>query len=210
MQLSALAEAEEFREVRLRGGEKTLFREINKANGLRFPIKVDIALHTHKRNLIIQAELGGVEFPAHEQYVKHRKQYQQDKIIIFSQVHRLIRCVIDCQIHLEDAVAARYALELSRSFAAQVWENSPYQMKQIPSIGPVAIRKLASGGINSIEALETAEAHHIEMLLSKNPPFGTKLLANLKDFPKLRVSVKMVGKVNPFSRVLGENHNSKF
>lgn len=192
--LSALAEAEEFREVRLRGGEKTLFREINKANGLRFPIKVDIALHTHKRNLIIQAELGGVEFPAHEQYVKHRKQYQQDKIIIFSQVHRLIRCVIDCQIHLEDAVAARYALELSRSFAAQVWENSPYQMKQIPSIGPVAIRKLASGGINSIEALETAEAHHIEMLLSKNPPFGTKLLANLKDFPKLRVSVKMVGK----------------
>lgn len=199
MKLSALAEAEEFREIRLRGGEKTLFREINKANGLRFPIKVDIALHTHKRSLIMQAELGGVEFPAHEQYVKHRKQYQQDKIIIFSQVHRLIRCVIDCQIHLEDAVTARHALELSRSFAAQVWDNSPYQMKQIPQIGPVAIRKLVVGGINSIEELETAEAHRIEMLLSKNPPFGTKLLARLKDFPKLRVSVRMMGKVNPFT-----------
>ena len=199
MKLSALAEAEEFREIRLRGGEKTLFREINKANGLRFPIKVDIALHTHKRSLIMQAELGGVEFPTHEQYVKHRKQYQQDKIIIFSQVHRLIRCVIDCQIHLEDAVAARHALELSRSFAAQVWDNSPYQMKQIPQIGPVAIRKLVIGGINSIEELETAEAHRIEMLLSKNPPFGTKLLARLKDFPKLRVSVRMMGKVNPFT-----------
>ncbi|MCJ1469660.1 Sec63 [Pseudocyphellaria aurata] len=192
--LSALAEAEEFREVRLRGGEKTLFREINKANGLRFPIKVDIALHSHKRNLIIQAELGGVEFPAHEQYVKHRKQYQQDKIIVFSQIHRLVRCVIDCQIHLEDAVAARHALELSRSFAAQVWDNSPYQMKQLPQIGPVAIRKLAIGGINSIEALEMAEAHRIETLVSKNPPFGTKLLASLKDFPKLRVSLKMISK----------------
>lgn len=204
MQLSALAEAEEFREIRLRGGEKTLFREINKANGLRFPIKVDIALHSHKRNLIIQAELGGVEFPSHAQYVKHRKQYQQDKIIIFSQIHRLIRCVIDCQIHLEDAMAVRHALELSRSFGAQVWDNSPYQMKQLPQIGPVAIRKLAVGGINSIEALEMAEAHRIETLVSKNPPFGTKLLASLKDFPKLRVSVKMMGKVNLFTLVLGK------
>lgn len=204
-----MAEAEEFREVRLRGGEKTLFREINKANGLRFPIKVDIALHKHKRNLIIQAELGGVDFPAHEQYVKHRKQYQQDKVVIFSQIHRLIRCVVDCQIHLEDATVVRHALELSRSFAAQVWDNSPYQMKQLPQIGPVAVRKLAVGGINSIEALEMADAHRIEMLVSKNPPFGTKLLACLKDFPKLRVSVKMMSKVNLFTLDLGESRGSK-
>ncbi len=68
-------------------------------------------------------------------------------------------------------------------------------MKQISQIGLVAIRKLAMGGINSIEALEATEPHRIEMLMSKNPPFGNKLLANLRDFPKLRVSVKMMGKV---------------
>ena len=62
-------------------------------------------------------------------------------------------------------------------------------------IGLVAIRKLTIGGINSIEALEAAEPHRIEMLMSKNPPFGNKLLASLRDFPKLRVSVKMIGKV---------------
>ena len=103
--------------------------------------------------------------------------------------------MIDCQIHLQDAVTVRCALELATSFGARVWDNSPYQMKQIAQIGPVAIRKLAMGGINSIEALEAAEPHRIEMLMSKNPPFGTKLLANLRDFPKLRVSVKMMGKV---------------
>lgn len=69
-------------------------------------------------------------------------------------------------------------------------------MKQIAQIGLVAIRKLTIGGINSIEALEGAEPHRIEMLMSKNPPFGSKLLANVKDFPKLRVSVKMMGKVS--------------
>lgn len=193
-----MVEAQEFHEIRLRGGEKRLYREINKGNGIRFPIKVDIALPSHKRSLIIQAELGGVEFPADEQFAKHRKQYQDDKIAIFSHIHRLIKCVIDCQIYLREGVSIRHALELLRSFSARVWDNSPFQMKQIPQIGLVAIRKLISGGISCIDSLEAAEPHKIEMLLSKNPPFGMKLLTNLKDFPKLRVSVKMIGKVEIF------------
>ncbi len=151
-------------------------------------------MHAHKRSLIVQSELGGVEFPIDEQYAKHKRQFNQDKTLIFDSIHRLIRCIIDCQIHLQDAVAVRNALELARSFGARVWDNSPLQMKQISQIGLVAIRKLAIGGINTIEALEAAEPHRIEMLLSKNPPFGNKMLANLKDFPKLRVSIKMMGK----------------
>ncbi|KAL2040972.1 hypothetical protein N7G274_006430 [Stereocaulon virgatum] len=192
--LSTIVQAEEFQGIRLRANEKKLYREINRANGIKFPIKVDLALHAHKRSLVIQAELGGVEYPTDEQYAKHKRQFNQDKAFIFDSIHRLIHCVIDCQIHLQDAVAVRHALELARSFGARVWDNSPYQMKQIPQIGLVAIRKLAVGGINSIEVLEATEPHRIEMLLSKNPPFGNKLLANLRDFPKLRVSIKMMGK----------------
>ncbi|KAL8679514.1 MAG: hypothetical protein Q9224_007027, partial [Gallowayella concinna] len=45
-----------------------------------------------------------------------------------------------------------------------------------------------------IESLEASEPHRIELLMSKNPPFGSRVLAALKDFPKLRVSVKMTGK----------------
>lgn len=192
--LSALSQADEFREIRLKGGEKGLYKELNKANGIKFPIKVDLALHAHKRSLLLQAELGGVEFPAQEQYAKHKRQYNQDKNIVFSHVNRLVRCVIDCHIHLQDAVTVRNALELARSLAARVWDNSPHQMKQLPGIGLVAIRKLAMGGINSIEALEAAEPHRLELLMSKNPPYGQKLLASTKDFPKLRVSVKLMGK----------------
>lgn len=68
-------------------------------------------------------------------------------------------------------------------------------MKQIDQIGVVAVRKLAAAGITSIEDLECAEAHQIEVVLSKNPPFGAKLLARLKEFPRLRVAVKMSKKV---------------
>ena len=171
-----------------------MYKEINRSSGIKFPIKVDLAMHAHKRSLIVQSELGGVEFPVDEQYSKHKRQFNQDKVLIFDSIHRLIRCIIDCQIHLQDAVAVRNALELARSFGARVWDNSPLQMKQVSQIGLVAIRKLSIGGINTIETLEAAEPHRIEMLLSKNPPFGNRMLANLKDFPKLRVSVKMMGK----------------
>ena len=191
-----LSQADEYREIRLKAAERSLYKEINKANGIKYPIKVDLALPAHKRSLLIQAELGGVEFPSDEQFGKHKRQYNQDKNVVFTHIHRLVRCIIDCQIHLKDAVSVRSAMELARSFAARVWDNSPHQMKQLPSIGLVAIRKLAMGGINSIEALEAAEPHRVETLLSKNPPFGQKLLASLKDFPKLRVSLKSVGKVN--------------
>jgi ATP-dependent DNA helicase HFM1/MER3 len=158
-------------------------------------MKVDIALPAHKISLLIQSELGAVEVPSGDQFQKHKQTFQQDKAVVMSHVNRLIRCIIDCQISLGDAVGVRNALELARSFGARVWDNSPLQMKQIEQIGIVAVRKLANAGINSIEALESTEASRIDMILSKNPPFGAKLLARLEDFPKLRVSVKLAGKV---------------
>lgn len=103
--------------------------------------------------------------------------------------------MIDCLIARKDSVATRNALELARSFGARVWDHSPLQMKQIEQIGVVAVRKLAAAGITNIEELEATEAPRIDMILSKNPPFGTKMLARLKEFPKLRVTMKVVATV---------------
>lgn len=196
-----ISKAEEFKEVRLKAGEKSLFKEFNRDQGIRYPIKVDIALPAHKVSLLLQSELGAIEFPSGNQFQKHKFSMQQDKNQVFCHVNRLVRCVIDCQIAREDSVSILNALELARSFGAKVWDHSPLQMKQIDQVGVVAVRKLAAAGITSMEELEAAEPHHIEMLLSKNPPFGTKLLARLKDFPKLRVNAKMIGKVTGKVRV---------
>lgn len=190
-----ISQAEEFRDIRLKSGEKSLYKEINRASSIRFPVKVDIAIPAHKISLIIQAELGAVDFPDGEQFQKHKFPFQQDKTFVFTHITRLIRCVIDSQICLEDSIATRNALELARSFGARVWDDSPLQMKQVDQIGIVAVRKLAGAGITSLEILEQTEAHQIDMILSKNPPFGVKLLSRLSDFPKLRVSVKMTGTV---------------
>lgn len=126
---------------------------------------------------------------------------------MFSHISRLIRCVIDCQICLEDSTAVANALELARSFGARVWDDSPLQMKQIEQIGIVAVRKLAAAGITSIEALSQTEAHQIDMILSRNPPFGVKVLGRLAEFPRLRVSVKMTGMVCFSCQYVGIAHH---
>ncbi|PYH94722.1 DEAD/DEAH box DNA helicase [Aspergillus ellipticus CBS 707.79] len=192
--LSVVSKAEEFREVRLKAGEKSLYKEINRSSEIRFPINVDIALAAHKISLLIQCELGAVDLPDGEQYQKHKFAVQQDKGFVFAHINRLIRCIIDCQVALEDSITLRNALELARSFGARVWDDSPLQMKQIEQVGVIAVRKLVSSGVTNIEALEICEPYQIDMTLSRNPPFGRKLLDRLVDFPKLRVSLKLIGK----------------
>lgn len=81
------------------------------------------------------------------------------------------------------------ALMLERSLGAKAWDESPLQMKQVENIGIVAVRKLVNAGVKSIEELESTDAHRIEAIVGRNPPFGLKVLAELKQFPKLRVSL---------------------
>lgn len=161
---------------------------------MRFPIKVDIALAAHKVSLLIQSELAGIDTVSMDQFAKYKMAFSQDRTSVFQHINRLIRCTIDCLIFREDGIGIRHALELARSFAAKVWDKSPMQMRQIETIGPAATRKLAAAGLRSIEILEEQEPHRLEMILSKNPPFGSKLLAKIADFPKLFVSLKMTGK----------------
>ncbi|KAL4972547.1 Sec63 Brl domain-containing protein [Aspergillus desertorum] len=192
--LAIISKAEEFREIRFRAGEKWLYKEINRSNDICYPINVDIALPAHKISLLIQSELGAVEFPSGEQFQKHKFTFQKEKSIVFAHVHRVIRCIIDYQVHLEDSVTVRNALELARGLAARVWDHSPLQMKQIGNINTAAVRKLVAYGIDSIETLEETEPPLIDIALSKNQAFALNLRKPLADFPKLRVSVKMTGK----------------
>ena len=190
-----MVQADEFGEIRLKTYEKKFFRDVNSNSGIKFPVKVDLAMDIHKRSLIIQSELGNIDLPMDEQFEKQRRQIQLDTNLIFHSVHRLVRCLVDIQIYFNDAIGARSALELERSLSARAWDNSPLTMRQIKTIGPVAVRKLALNDITSIESLEATEPERIDLLLSKNPPFGRKVLSYLKGFPKLRVSVRLMSKV---------------
>ncbi|ORY12866.1 Sec63 Brl domain-domain-containing protein [Clohesyomyces aquaticus] len=187
--LSALAQAAEFNELRFRAGEKSFYKTINQSPAIRFPIPVNLDRTPQKVSLILQSVLGGAETPSDDGSQKIKTQYTMEINLVFKHIHRLIRCIIDCQICLGDSVAVRNALMLERSLGARAWDDSALQMRQVSGIGPVAVRKFVNAGIRNMEELENTEAHRIQMIQGKNPPFGMKLLDQLKSFPKLRVSV---------------------
>lgn len=171
-----------------------MYKDINSSNMTRFPIKVHLDLPGHKVSLIIQAILGGRDMSSDKRFNSHHiRQFTIDKSFVFQHVRRLLRCLIDCQIHFQDAVSARAAMALARSVAAEAWDDMACQLAQIEQIGPVSVRKLAGAQIRTVEELESCEPHRIEMILSRNPPFGTTILNNLRDFPRLRVSLKAAG-----------------
>ena len=184
-----MSQATEFSKIRFRQGEKSLYKILNKSPSIRYPIPVNLDLPAHKVSLIIQSALGSADISWDGDMSKHKSQHHQDELIIFKSINSLIRCIIDCQICSGDSVSIHSALMLERSLGARAWDDSPLQMKQVPNIGIVAVRKLVNAGIRGIEDLEGTDARRIETIVGRNPPFGLKILDALKSFPKLRVSL---------------------
>ncbi|KAF2426590.1 P-loop containing nucleoside triphosphate hydrolase protein [Tothia fuscella] len=203
--LAALAQAVEFKDLRFTGVDKTVYKELNKSPSIRFPIPVNLDLPAHKVSLIIQSQLGGVDFPVDErQNATVGFQYAIDTSLVFQHVNRLIRCAVDILLCFDDSISLRNALMLCRSLGARCWDDSPLQLKQLEKIGIAAVRRLVNANIRSIEALESTDAQRIETILNRAPPFGLKVLDIAKAFPKLRVSMQVVGQP-----ILKAGHSAK-
>jgi ATP-dependent DNA helicase HFM1/MER3 len=172
----------------MRSNERSIFQEINNRKAIKFPIHV-----AHKVSVLLQVLLGGIDIRRDEKLSGKSFVLQQETATVMQHAERLVRCIIDCCIHKSDSISARNALDLARSLGARCWDDSPLQLQQIGKIGPVAVRRLVGAGISTIDDLEAAEPHKIEGTLTKNPPFGMSILAELKTFPKLRISLRMIG-----------------
>jgi ATP-dependent DNA helicase HFM1/MER3 len=136
-------------------------------------------------SLIVQIHLGGVDLPMDEEFNIIKRQFLSEKSIIFERMLRLIRCVVECKAHECDAVATCNALELLRSIVAGFWENTTLQLRQLPTIGPAAVRKLVQSNVKTVGQLVAMDSAAIERVMSRNPPFGKKILDLVAIFPRL-------------------------
>jgi ATP-dependent DNA helicase HFM1/MER3 len=165
-----------------------------------YPIKETVTQIHHKVSLVIQAHLGYVQYPESSGAAKMRRQLMMERKLIFERLNRLVRAVIDCKGYDRDSVGTKTALEFARALAAQSWEGRPTQLTQIPSIGPVGMRKLASKDIRTVLQLADKDYDELERLMSRQPPFGKSLQAQLDKFPRLAVEAVVVGhRVHPRS-----------
>lgn len=136
-----------------------------------------------------------MEYPAGEALQKYSNSLVQDKGFVFQHVHRLIRCLIDCLNETKDAVTLKNALAVARCLSAKCWENSPNQLRQLDGIGPATVKKFAMANIRTLFDLASTEAHRIDMIASRNPPFGANVLKELGNIPNFTITVTQITKV---------------
>ncbi|KAK4151587.1 hypothetical protein C8A00DRAFT_17036 [Chaetomidium leptoderma] len=190
--ITILSQASEFKEFRFRPAERQLFREMNQSPLIMYPVKEAVNQTGHKVSLIIQAHLGCVQYPDSREAAKVRRQLMVERKLVFDRLNRLVRAVIDCKGYDRDSVGTKTALELARALAAESWEGRATQLTQVPNIGPVGMRKLASKDIRTVLQLADKDYDEIERLMSRQPPFGRSLQTQLDKFPRLDVAAAVV------------------
>ncbi|KAK5658040.1 hypothetical protein OQA88_2595 [Cercophora sp. LCS_1] len=201
MLITSLAQASEFNDFRFRPAEKSLFREVNQSPLLLYPIKETINQTWHKVSLLVQAHLGHVQYADSGEAAKLRLQLLTEKKMIFERLQRLVRAVADCKGYERDSVSVKTALELMRALSAESWEGRPTQLTQVPNVGPVGMRKLASRGIRTVHEFADKHQDEIERIMSRQPPFGKKMKDELEKFPRLALDLAVTGhKSQPWDR----------
>lgn len=182
--------------MRLKANERAFYRLINESPFIRYPVKGLVTETWQKVSLLVQSDLGGVDYPTQEGIQMTKNQHMTDKRLVFDRIKPLVKCVIDCKGADRDAVGVRNALELFRSIKAAGWEGMPSQLLQVPSIGPVTMRKFVQCGISTMVELAGTAPEKIQMLLNKPRLFGHNMRTAIDKFPKLSLEAEVVALPN--------------
>lgn len=190
--------ATEFRSFPIKPDQKAFLREVNDHTAIPYSIKENITQPWHKVFLIVQIDLLRTGWP-NKLSAATRKELNEDRARIYTLLEQVLRCIVDILGERDDGKGVSTALTVLRSVKSQVWEGSEKQLLQVEGIGMVRMNRLLNAGIRNIKQLSKLEFYHIERLLSRNPPFGQKMLYQLTGFPFLTLELELVGKYEPSS-----------
>ncbi|KAG0668358.1 Sec63 [Maudiozyma exigua] len=195
--LDIVVQSDEFKELRMRQNEKRLYKEINLSPLTRYPFLTQkkqsriIDQTFQKVSLIIQYDLGGLEFPNYEGSQKLHHILVQDKIRIFKHCYRILRCMVDCFIEKKDGISLENSLFMLRSINGSCWEDSPMILRQIKSIGLVSVRKLVRNGITDFQELHCISDQKLEYYLGLKMGNGMKLRKDIDSLPSFSLNSKI-------------------
>ncbi|EDV10451.1 ATP-dependent DNA helicase MER3 [Saccharomyces cerevisiae RM11-1a] len=195
--LNLLATSEEFSVMRVRHNEKKLFKEVNLSPLLKYPFLTEkkqsqiIDKVSQKVSLLIQYELGGLEFPSYEGASKLHQTLVQDKFLVFRHCFRLLKCMVDTFIEKSDGTSLKNTLFLLRSLNGHCWENTPMVLRQLKTIGLVSVRRLIRHGITNLEEMGHLSDTQIEYYLNLKIGNGIKIKNDISLLPCLNIRTKL-------------------
>ncbi|KAH3678531.1 hypothetical protein WICMUC_001548 [Wickerhamomyces mucosus] len=196
--LLLVSKCKEFGTIRLKRTEKRLFKDINSSPILKFPLKSKdlknpkpIEHGYEKVYLLVQYELGGLEYPNDPLFSKLQQSFKQDKAFVFKHIKRLVKCLIDCLIENKDYVSLNNCYALSRCISGGCWEDSSIVLKQIENIGVITAKRFATHGIRTFEDLQRLQPGQIEYFGCLKPGAGNRIKSLVNNIPKFHITSKI-------------------
>lgn len=195
--------ATEFRSFPIKQSERAFLREINDHTAIPYQIGEAVCQPWHKAFLMVQINLLRAAWPNKLNAAARKELYVEVKRMELL-LDKALRCLVDILGERNDGRGVIVALDVLRSVKAGVWEGDEKQLLQIEGIGQANMNRLLKAGIKNIKQLSKLEFYHIERLLSRNPPFGHKLLHQIAGFPVLTLSSEVIGPYTPQSEPVTE------
>lgn len=173
-------------ELRLRSGEKQIYRKLSEHNDIRFPSRVEKA--ADKIFILIQAVLGGVPLAAPE-YKTPDSQPFLEAITILKHSVRVVRTIVEVALVKKHGLVLKSGMELLRSLTGKAWEDRPIVLRQINHIGDKSIKVLTQNNITTFAALRKTTPSQLELILNRRPPFGTQILTAISELPQYDLDI---------------------
>ena len=196
--LEVISSAAEFSDLRLRQGEKSFLSKLLGHPEIRFPPKTVKGV-PDKISLLIQATLACINLREVGQGPGSQSNLGLEVYTIFRHAPRICKAINDLACDKQDGTIVKASFELLRSLYGKAWDFSPWVLRQLNGVGEKSIKVLAAGGICSIEDVVTSRPHRIELLLNRNPPFGSRMIQSALELPRFFLHVQQVSAMNATS-----------
>ncbi|ORE05888.1 P-loop containing nucleoside triphosphate hydrolase protein [Rhizopus microsporus var. microsporus] len=177
---------EEMETIRYNSGEKQFLNTIRNSPNIRYPLG-KVTSVADKVFLVLQCILGDVNL-----HNSGNTLLATEGLNILNHASRITKCngIIECAVYEWDSSKLKYSIQLYQSIQAKMWYDSPFVIRQITGIGPQFAKLLSEADLLSFEQLRKCDPSRIEMILHRNPPFGTQILRSLAAIPKLCLDVE--------------------
>ncbi|XP_023228058.1 probable ATP-dependent DNA helicase HFM1 isoform X1 [Centruroides sculpturatus] len=185
-----LSGCKEFQDILLRSNERKILNTLNKNKTkatIRYPVSGKVNTPQLKINCIIQAALGCLTIS--------EPSLNQDMTKIMKIGQRISKGLAEYLfIEIRGFKALLNAITLAKCFHARLWENSKYVSRQLEKIGAAFSDILVNANITSFQAIEDTNPRELEMILNRNPPFGSYIHDATCHLPKYEICIEQESK----------------
>lgn len=189
--LIMISKSHEFLNLRIKMAQKRIYKEINESPLIFHKLESKkIENYYDKVAILIQYELGGIEYPTYQGSKKLFYEFISEKMVVFKNIPRILRAVIEIFHFKKDAITLLNVLKLNRCIHAKSWENSSLVLKQFEGIGLAYAKKLMTKGISNIEKIKNLSREKLEFYLGLKPGAGQKIAKSISKMPTLCLKVE--------------------